>query len=306
LIRGGIGSRILDMRRGRWPLGGKVILITGGARGIGFETARELARRGAVPVLADVDEPALAEAAARLGGDVQTVLVDVTDYGACEAAVAAVVDRHGRLDGVWANAGVAAMGPVELVEPDVWRRVIEVNLLGAYNTVRAALPAVIEARGHVAITASLASFGHAPGLSAYCATKAGVEAFADSLRVEVAHQGVSVSVLHPTWIGTDMVRDGDDASAAFARLRQSLRGPLAKTYPVESVVAPIADGFERRMPRIFLPGFVRIVYRLRNQANAGPFLHETLKIAPELRRLFDRQAKDEGGRAAAFGPRWGR
>jgi NAD(P)-dependent dehydrogenase (short-subunit alcohol dehydrogenase family) len=158
------------MRRGRWPLGGKVILITGGARGIGLETARELARRGAVPVLADVDEPALAEAAAQLGGDVQTRTLDVTDYGACEAAVAAVLDRHGRLDGVWANAGVAAIGPVELVEPDVWHRVIEVNLLGAYNTVRAALPAVIEARGHVAITASLASFGHAPGLSAYCAT----------------------------------------------------------------------------------------------------------------------------------------
>lgn len=294
------------MRRGRWPLGGKVILITGGARGIGLETARELAGRGAIPVLADVDAPALADAAAQLDGDLQTVLLDVTDYGACEAAVAAVLDRHGRLDGVWANAGVAAMGPVELVEPDVWRRVIEVNLLGAYNTVRAALPAVIEARGHVAITASLASFGHAPGLSAYCATKAAVEAFADSLRVEVAHQGVSVSVLHPTWIGTDMVREGDTASAAFLRLRQSLRGPLGKTYPVGAVVAPIADGFAKRAPRIFLPAFVKIVYRMRNQANSGVTQREMLKVAPELRQLFDKQAKQEGGRAAAFGPRWGR
>jgi NAD(P)-dependent dehydrogenase (short-subunit alcohol dehydrogenase family) len=297
---------MLDMTRRRWPLNGKVILVTGGARGIGLETARELARRGAIPVLADVDEPALAEAAAKVGGDVQTVLLDVTDSGACEAAVAAAIDRHGRLDGVWANAGVAAIGPVELVEPDVWRRVIEVNLIGAYNTVRAALPAVIDARGHVAITASLASFGHAPGLSAYCATKAGVEAFADSLRVEVAHQGVSVSVLHPTWIGTDMVHDGDAASAAFLRLRQAMRPPMRKTYPVGSIAGPIADGFERRAPRIFLPGFVRAAYRLRNQANSGFMQRDMIKLAPELRRLFDRQAKDEGGRYAAFGPRWGR
>lgn len=198
------------------------------------------------------------------------------------------------------------MGPVELVEPDVWHRVIEVNLLGVYNTVRAALPQVIEARGHVAMTASLASFGHAPGLSAYCATKAGVEAFGDSLRTEVAHQGVTVSVLHPSWIGTDMVREGDEASAAFLRLRQALRPPLNKTYPVESVAGPIADAFERRQPRVFLPAFVRLVYRLRNQANTGLSLHEQLKVAPDMRRLFDKQAKEEGSRQAAFGPRWGR
>lgn len=294
------------MRRTRWPLGGKVILITGGARGIGVATAAELARRGAVPVLADVDEPALSAAAEQLGGDIQTLLLDVTDYAACEAAVSAVLDRHGQLDVVWANAGVAAIGPVELVEPDVWRRVIEVNLVGAYNTVRAALGAVIEARGHVLITASLASFGHAPGMSAYCATKAGVEALADSLRVEVAHQGVTVGVLHPSWIGTDMVREGDETSAAFRRLRESMRPPMRKTHPVETVAGPIADALERRRPRVFLPAFVQIAYRLRNQANSGPMMRDMLKVAPEMRREFDKQAKEEGARPAAFGPRWGR
>src|SRR3954471_11375916 len=103
------------MGRGRWELSGKVILITGGARGIGAAVAAELAGRGARPVLADVDEPALAATAASIGPDVLTARVDVTDYAACESAVAAAVERHGRLDGVWANAGVAAIGPVELV-----------------------------------------------------------------------------------------------------------------------------------------------------------------------------------------------
>ena len=293
------------MRRERWSLDGKVMLITGGARGIGLAVAAELARRGAVPVLADVDEAALADAAKRVGGDVQTIALDVTDYPACEAAVAAVLDRHGQLDVVWANAGVAAIGPVELVETDVWRRVIDVNLIGAYQTVRAALGPVIDARGHVMITASLASFGHAPGLSAYCATKAGVEALADSLRVEVAHQGVTVGVLHPSWIGTDMVREGDEASLAFQRLRAAMRPPLSRTYPVESVVQPIADAFEKRSPRVFLPGFVRVLYRLRNQTNGGPLARDMLKVAPDMRRLFDKQAKEEGARYTAFGPRWG-
>jgi len=189
-----------------WNLTDRVVLVTGGARGIGAVTAAELVRRGAVPVLADVDEPALAATAERLGG-LSTAVLDVTDYAACEAAVAATLERHGRLDVVWANAGVAAEGPAELLEPEVWARVIQVNLIGAFNTVRASLAAVIEARGHVAVTASLASFAHAPGLSAYVASKAGVEAFADALRIEVAHQGVTVGVLHPSWIATDMVEE---------------------------------------------------------------------------------------------------
>ncbi|MEO9139749.1 MAG: SDR family NAD(P)-dependent oxidoreductase [Jatrophihabitans sp.] len=294
------------MGRERWNLQDKVILITGGGRGIGAATAAELSRRGAVPVLADIDDDAARTAAESLGGDVLTVHVDVTDLGDCQAAVAAVLARHGRLDAVWANAGIGAGGPVELMDPEAWTRVVQVNLIGAYNTVRAALPAVIESHGHVAVTASLASFAHSPFLSAYAASKAGVEAFADSLRTEVAHQGVTVASLHPTWIDTDMVREGDTESDAFARLRQSLRAPFAKTYPLDAVVGLIADSFEQRRSRVFLPGFVRSAYLLRNALNAGPALRDQLKVAADLRRLFAEQAKREGARVASLGSRWSR
>jgi NAD(P)-dependent dehydrogenase (short-subunit alcohol dehydrogenase family) len=286
-----------------WNLTDRVVLVTGGARGIGAATAAELVRRGAVPVLADVDEPALAATAERLGG-VPTAVLDVTDYSACEAAVAETLERHGRLDVVWANAGVAAEGPAELLEPEVWARVVQVNLIGAFNTVRAGLAAVIEARGHVAVTASLASFAHAPGLSAYVASKAGVEAFADALRIEVAHQGVTVGVLHPTWIATDMVEEADAESAAFRRLRTSMRGPLGRTYPVESVVGPIADAFAARADRTFLPGWVRGAHVLRSVINNPALLRDQVKAAPEMRELWLEQAGREGARSASFGSRW--
>lgn len=291
------------MARRHWQLDGKVMLISGGARGIGAAGAAELARRGAIPVLGDVDEAALTATAARLG--VLSVPMDVADYASCEAAVAAAVERHGRLDGVWANAGIAAAGPVELVDPAAWARVVHVNLVGAYNTVRAALPAVIAATGHVALTASLASFGHVPTLSAYAASKAGIEALADSLRVEVAHQGVSVSVLHPTWIATDLVIDADAHSAAFQRLRATMRPPLSNTYPVEKIVGPIADAFTHRRPRVFLPGFVKVGYHLRNAVNRRPMVDDQLKAAADLRRLFVEQAEREGNARAALGSRWG-
>lgn len=289
----------------RWNLADKVVLVTGGARGIGAATAVELARRGARPVLADVDEPALRSAAKRIGSDVQTVVIDVSDYAQCESAVESVLERHGRLDLVWANAGVAAEGPVELVEPEVWTRVIQVNLIGAYNTVRAGLAAVIEARGHVAITASLASIAHPPGLSAYTASKAGVEAFADALRIEVAHQGVTVGVLHPSWIATDMVGEADAESAAFRRLRESMRPPMSRTYPVQSIVGPIADAFAARSDRVFLPSWVRGAHLLRPFVNNQLALRDQLKAAPEMREAWLEQAGRDGARYASFGPRWG-
>src|SRR4051812_35782178 len=241
------------------PLSGQVILVTGGGRGIGLATAEELRRRGAVPVLADVDAGALSEAAARLGPDVQTIELDVTDADACERAVAEVLERHGRLDVVWANAGIATFGPLAQIDPGAWTKTIEINVLGVFRTIRPPLPAVIEARGYVAVTASLASFVHAPGLSAYGASKAGVEAMCNSLRIELAAHDVEVATIHPSWIATPMVGESDAEMPAFRRLREAMRGPIAKTHTAEACASAIADGFERRERRICFPRWVRAV-----------------------------------------------
>jgi len=287
---------------GGWSLGGKVMLITGGARGIGAATARELARRGALPVLADLDIDALTATAAAISPTPVTVELDVTDLDACEAAVQRVLEEHGRLDVVWANAGIGSGGPLQLTDPAAWRRTVEVNLLGAYNTVRAALPAVIAQRGYVAVTASLASFAHGPYMSAYCATKAGVEVMANSLRIEVAHHGVDVATIHPTWIDTDMVREADDLPT-FQLLRRALRPAFKKTYPVERAVTDIVAGFKQRRRRICVPRFVYLAHALRPLLTTRLMERDQLAMAPELERSFRRELAERGSEGASVSER---
>jgi len=286
-----------------WTLSGKVILVTGGARGIGAGTAAELARRGARVVLADLDTEAMADTAQGISPTPITIELDVTDVAACEAAVERVLSEHGRLDIGWANAGIASGGPLALTAPSAFRRTVEVNLLGAYNTLRAALPAVSEQRGYLAVTASLASFAHAPGLSAYAATKAGVEAMCNSLRIEVAHLGVDVGTIHPSWIDTDMVREGDDTQRSFQRLRESLKEPFRRTYPLERAVSDIVAGFEGRKRRICSPRFVVLAHWLRPLLTTAAFERDQREAAPEIVRLFEAELAERGAEGASTSER---
>lgn len=285
-----------------WPLTDKVVLVIGGARGIGAATAAELARRGARPVLADVDAEQLERTAATLQPAPLRLELDVTDPQACEAAVAEVLEQHGRLDIAWANAGIASGGPLWLADPAAWRRTIEVNLLGSYNTLRAAVPALIETRGYAAATASLASFAHAMQMSAYCASKAGLEAMCDSLRLELAHTGVDVGSIHPTWIDTEMVREGDEWNA-FRLMRDSLRGPFKRTYPVQRAAAEIADGFERRARRICVPRFVALAHWLRPLLATRAFERDQRAIAARTLDAFEQDLERRGPARASVSDR---
>ena len=266
------------------------MLVTGGAGGIGCAVARELERRGAEPVLADLDRDALAEAAARFARAPQQLVMDVTSRASCAAAIGDLLAHHGRLDIAWANAGISAFGPVSALDPDTWRRVVDVNLLGAFETLRASLPAVTARRGHLAVTCSLASFSHQPGVSAYAASKAGLEALANALRIEVADQGVTVGTIHPGYVQTPLVLEQERDDPAYRRLRAALRPPFAVSVPVERVSPVIADGLAKRASRVIAPRSGWLVHALRPVLNTRPLTRELRRAAPDIRELFGERA----------------
>lgn len=279
-----------------WSLQDKVFLITGGARGIGAATARKLHLHGAKLALVDLDEEALEETAGRLGA--LAIVADVTDLEAMEAAAERTAEELGGIDVVWANAGIATFGPIATTDPAAFTRTVNVNLLGAFRTIRAALPYVRPRRGYVAITASAATFSHAPGMGAYASTKAGVEAMANALRLELHPDGVAVGTIHPIWIDTDMVRESDEFTA-FDKLRAGLPAPLRRVHPVGKAVDAIVKGFEQRSRRVFVPGWVRLTHWLRAAIHSPAFDRQTESRVPEVLAAYEEDVRKRGGAAEA-------
>jgi NAD(P)-dependent dehydrogenase (short-subunit alcohol dehydrogenase family) len=284
------------MARSTWSLQGKTVLITGAARGIGAETARRLAVRGARLSLVGL-EPELLEQVAQGCGDAACFEADVTDRHALQAAVDGTVERFGGIDVVMANAGIAGVGTVRAMDPDAWERIIEVNLLGVYRTINACLPHVIERGGYVLPVASMAAAIHTPGMSAYAAAKSAVEALGDSLRGEVAHLGVKVGVAYYSWIDTDMVRGGDEHPAGQF-MRSKLRGPAARKYTVQQAGEATAAGIERRARRIVVPANFRALLVARMPFGALGEWH-LRRDAPEFVRLMEEEAERRGEDASA-------
>jgi len=278
------------------PISGQVVFVTGAARGIGATAAKQLAARGAKVALVGLEPDELAKVAAECGPDAAWFEADVTDTAAIEAAVQGAVERFGGIDVVIANAGIATGGSVLNIDPAAWERVVEVNLFGSWRTIRATLPHVIERRGYVLQVASVAAIAHAPFMSAYCASKAGVEAFADSLRTEVAHVGVDVGVAYFSWIDTDMVR-GADERPGIGTMRKRISGPAGKTYPLSDVAAAVAQGVERRSRHVTVPGWVRALLLLRGLM--GPLTErEGRKQVPAVEREMQEVIAREGAAAA--------
>ena len=212
-------------------LRGQRVLITGAARGIGAALAERLASHGARLALVGLEPETMAAVAARCGEGTFVAECDVSSNEQVTQAIDAAAEALGGLDVVVANAGIATGGPLRSQDLRSWERVIEINLLGVMYTDRAALPHLERSRGYVLNIASTAAALRGPGMTAYCAAKAGVEALSDCLRIEMQPLGVEVGVAYFLFLDTDMVKDGEREMPLLQRAKAEMPRPLSPHLP---------------------------------------------------------------------------
>jgi NAD(P)-dependent dehydrogenase (short-subunit alcohol dehydrogenase family) len=280
-------------------LRGKRVLITGSARGIGAALAERLASHGARLALVGLEPETMQQVASRCGDGTFVAEADVSSNEQVTQAIDAAAEALGGLDVVVANAGIATGGPLRVQDLRSWERVIEINLLGVMYTDRAALPHLERSKGYVLNIASTAAALRGPGMTAYCAAKAGVEALSDCLRIEMRPLGVGVGVAYFLFLDTDMVNDSEREMPLLQRAKAEMPRVLSRTYPlppaIDEVVAAIAERRRRvAYPRWFLKALgVRQLFASRMAESRAA------KTVPEALRVYDEAVAERGASAAS-------
>jgi NAD(P)-dependent dehydrogenase (short-subunit alcohol dehydrogenase family) len=244
-----------------------VAIVTGGASGIGRALGEELARRGCEVVLADVRQEAAEAAAAKIrdqGGKASAQALDVTDADAVDRVLRDTLERCGRLDYMFNNAGIALNGRFEDFEVSHWRKIIDINLMGVVHGTRAAHRHMSEQGfGHIVNTASFAGVFPWPTTAPYTASKHAVVGMSTALRAELADAGIRVSVLCPGTILTPMIEQGASAERWVGSYSQD---KLERFFKGASGLAPdvfarrALDRVARNKPVIVLPASYRMLW----------------------------------------------
>jgi NAD(P)-dependent dehydrogenase (short-subunit alcohol dehydrogenase family) len=261
------------------PAGRRTVFITGAARGIGAATAQRLHARGDNVALVGLEPERLEALADRLGDRAAFFEADVTDREALDAAVEGTVERFGGIDVAIANAGIHTTGSLLGADADRIERTLEVNLFGVLRTDLAVLPQIVQRKGYLLNVASLAAASHAPLMGPYTASKAGVEALTDALRVELSTTGARAGCAYFGFIDTDLVR-ASFAQSSTQTLQGNMPAFIRKPVPVGKAVDAIERAVDKRLARTWAPRFVGGMLALRGVLQ--PLTERRLMGSPEL------------------------
>lgn len=280
-------------------LHGRRVLITGAARGIGAGLAERLASHGARLALVGLEPEKLADVARRCGDGAFVAECDVSSNEQVTRAIDDAAEALGGLDAVVANAGIATGGPLRSQDLRAWERVIEINLMGVMYTDRAALPHLERSRGYLLNIASTAAALRGPGMSAYCAAKAGVEALSDCLRIEMQPLGVGVGVAYFLFLDTDMVNDSEREMPLLRRAKAEMPQFLSRTYPLPPAVDEVVAAIAERRRRVAYPRWVLKALAIR-QLLASPLAERRVaKTVPTAIGEYEAMVAERGASAAS-------
>jgi short-subunit dehydrogenase len=216
----------------------KVVLITGGSKGIGRETARLFLKDEAVVYICGRNQEALDAAAHDLGGSIHTITADVSDPGDCASMIERIKSEASRLDILINNAGMSMRGNIEQLSPKVIHDMFSINTMGAVYLTTYALPLIRESRGSVVFISSLSAFYGLPGISVYGASKRALRAIAESLRAETCDDGVHVGLVYVGFTENDPDKQVYDAEGTLIGLNRP-RSSQTQAETASAIVSSI-------------------------------------------------------------------